>query len=46
LKTPLAKQISSTLLVRKAPSTEVIEQPAKKAVSATTSVKLARVDKA
>jgi hypothetical protein len=30
LKTPEAKQISSTLRVRKAPSTEVAEQPAKK----------------
>src|SRR6266568_9389282 len=30
LKTPEAKQISSTLRVRKAPSSEVIEQPAKK----------------
>ena len=30
LKTPQAKQISSTLRVRKAPSTEVAEQPAKK----------------
>ena len=30
LKTPEAKQISSTLRVRKAPSTEVVEQPAKK----------------
>ena len=30
LKSPEAKQISSTLRVRKAPSTEVAEQPAKK----------------
>src|SRR5207244_38906 len=29
LKTPEAKQISSTLRVRKAPSSEVVEQPAK-----------------
>ena len=34
LKTPEAKQISSTLRVRKAPSSELVEQPAKKAVSA------------
>ena len=34
LKTPEAKQISSTLRVRKAPSSEVVEQPAKRAVSA------------
>src|SRR6202035_694265 len=31
LKTPEAKQISSTLRVRKAPSSEAMEQPAKKA---------------
>jgi hypothetical protein len=46
LKTPEAKQISSTLRVRKAPSSEVIEQPAKKAVSATASVESVRVVKA
>jgi hypothetical protein len=34
LKTPEAKQISSTLRVRKMPSSEVVEQPAKKALSA------------
>ena len=33
LKTPEAKQISSTLRVRKAPSNEVVEQPAKKPVA-------------
>ena len=33
LKTPEAKKISSTLRVRKAPSSEVVEQPAKKAVT-------------
>ena len=32
LKTPEAKQISATLRVRKAPSTEVVEQPSKKVV--------------
>jgi hypothetical protein len=31
LKTPEAKQISSTLRVRRAPSNEVVEQPARKA---------------
>ena len=46
LKTPQAKQISSTLLVRKAPNSEVIEQPTKKAVSATASVERVRVVKA
>jgi hypothetical protein len=46
LKTPEAKQISSTLRVRKAPSSEVIEQPMKKTVSATASVEPARVVKA
>jgi hypothetical protein len=34
LKTPEAKQISSTLRVRKAPSSEPVEQPVKKAVVA------------
>jgi predicted transcriptional regulator len=46
LKTPEAKQISSTLRVRKAPSSEVIEQTTKKAVSAPTSVEPVRVVKA
>ena len=46
LKTPEAKQISSTLRVRKAPSSEVIEQPTKKVVSATASVEPVRVVKA
>ena len=46
LKTPEAKQISSTLRVRKAPSSEVIEQPAKKAVSATAPVESVRTVKA
>jgi hypothetical protein len=35
LKTPEAKQISSTLRVRKAPSAEVVEPPARKAVGVT-----------
>ena len=35
LKTPEAKQISSTLRVRKAPGSEAIEQSTKKAASAT-----------
>jgi hypothetical protein len=35
LKTPEAKQISSALRIWKAPSSEVIEQPRKKAVGAT-----------
>jgi hypothetical protein len=38
LKTPEAKQISSTLRVRKAPSAEVVEPPARKAVGVTASV--------
>ena len=42
LKTPEAKQISSTLRVRKAPSSEAIEQPAKKAASATVPVESVR----
>ena len=46
LKTPEAKQISSTLRVRKAPSSEVIEQPTKKAVNTTACVEPARVVKA
>lgn len=46
LKTPEAKQISSTLRVRKAPSSEVIEQPTKKAASATVPVESVRAVKA
>lgn len=46
LKTPEAKQISSTLRVRKVPSSEPIEQPAKKAVSATAPVDSVRTVKA
>lgn len=46
LKAPEAKQIGSTLRVRKAPSPEVIEQPAKKADRATASVESVRVVKA
>ena len=46
LKTPEAKQISSTLRVRKAPSSEAIEQPAKKAASATVPVESLRAVKA
>ena len=46
LKTPEAKQISSTLRVRKVPSSEPIEQPAKKAASATVPVESARTVKA
>src|SRR5947209_14828986 len=46
LKTPEAKQISSTLRVRKAPSSEAIEQPAKKAVNATVPVEPMRTVKA
>ena len=46
LKTPEAKQISSTLRVRKVPSSEPIEQPAKKAVSATVPVESVRTVKA
>ena len=46
LKTPEAKQISSTLRVRKAPSSETIEQPAKKVASATPPVESARTVKA
>jgi hypothetical protein len=45
LKTPEAKQISSTLRVRKAPGSEAIEQPTKKAASATPPVE-ARTGKA
>jgi hypothetical protein len=46
LKSPEAKQISSTLRVRKAPSTEVAEQPAKKVVGVTGSVEPVRAVKA
>jgi hypothetical protein len=46
LKTPEAKQISSTLRVRKAPSSEAIEQPARKAVNATVPVESVRTVKA
>jgi len=43
LKTPEAKQISSTLRVRKAPSSEVVEQPAKKPVNASSPPESVRV---
>jgi hypothetical protein len=43
LKTPEAKQISSTLRVRKAPSSEAVEHPAKKSVSATSPAESVRV---
>ena len=46
LKTPEAKQISSTLRVRKASSSEAIEPPVKKAVSAAVSVEPVRTVKA
>jgi hypothetical protein len=46
LKTPEAKQISSTLRVRKAAGSETMEQPAKKAASATPPVESARTVKA
>jgi len=46
LKTPEAKQISSTLRVRKVPSSEPIEQPAKKAASAAAPVESGRTVKA
>ena len=46
LKTPDAKQISSTLRVRKTPTSEAIEPPVKKAVSATVSVEPVRTVKA
>src|SRR3954463_11641385 len=42
LKTPEAKQISSTLRVRKGPSSEPLEQPAKKAASSTVPVESTR----
>jgi hypothetical protein len=46
LKTPEAKQISSTLRVRKTPSSEAIEPPVKKAASATVPVEPVRTVKA
>jgi hypothetical protein len=46
LKTPEAKQISSTLRVRKVPSSEVAEQPAKKVVAVTPSAEPLRAVKA
>ena len=46
LKTPEAKQISSTLRVRKAPNSEAIEQPTKKAANATVPVESVRTVKA
>src|SRR5438445_9803875 len=46
LKTPEAKQISSTLRVRKAPSSEVVDSPGKKAAGWTTSVDSVRAVKA
>src|SRR5258708_35244431 len=42
LKTPEAKQICSTLRVRKSPSTEVVEQPAKKVIAVTAPAEHAR----
>jgi hypothetical protein len=46
LKTPEAEQISSTLRVRKAPSTEVVDRPTKKALVMTASVEPVRAVKA
>ena len=46
LKTPEAKQISSTLRVRKAPSTEVVEQPATKVIAVTAAAEQVRAVKA
>ena len=46
LKTPEARQTSSTLRVRKVPSSEPIEQPAKKSASAGGPVELVRPVKA
>ena len=46
LKSPEAKQISSTLRVRKAPSTEAIEQPSKNVVAVTASAEPVRGVKA
>jgi hypothetical protein len=42
LKTPEARQISSTLRVRKAPSAEAVEQPAKKVIAVAASVEPVR----
>ena len=46
LKTPEAKQISATLRVRKAPSAEVVEQPAQKVIAVTASAEQVRAVKA
>jgi hypothetical protein len=46
LKTPEAKQICSALRVRKAPSTEVVEQPAKKVIAVTAAAEQVRAVKA
>ena len=46
LKTPEAKQISSTLRVRKAPNSDAIDPPVKKAASATVPVESVRTVKA
>ena len=46
LKTPEAKQISATLRVRKAASTEVVKQPTRKAVGLTAAVEPVRTVKA
>jgi hypothetical protein len=46
LKTPQAKQVSSTLRIRKAPANEAPEQPTKKPFAAVEAVDSARVFKA
>jgi hypothetical protein len=46
LKTPQAKQVSSTLRIRKTPANEAHEQPAKKPVGVVDAVDSARVLKA
>ena len=46
LKTPQAKQVRCTLRVRKAPSNEATEQPAKKPVAGVESIETSRVQKA
>jgi hypothetical protein len=46
LKTPQAKQVSSTLRIRKAPANDAPEQPVKKPVAAVEAVDSARVSKA
>jgi phage-related tail protein len=46
LKSPQAKQVSSTLRIRKAPANEAPEQPAKKPVAAVEAVDSARALKA